>query len=239
VTEHEYWDEQAAGYALHGLPPDEQQAFVDHLETCEECVVNVRDHELVAAQLGSIAHYREPGDEVPSWESMRTSIVGDSAEVDPVVVDLAAARRRRYELSRRSLAAAAAVVLVAGGSLATWQLSTGGGSTCSATDGCHLVKLDAAKGKTLGLLTVRNTTISVSPSHMPAAPSGKVYVLWQVPRDAKATPISEFTAGSGSPTPTGSLKVDYADTQQFAISVETAGAPPAAPSNTLASGLAS
>jgi anti-sigma-K factor RskA len=236
MPEHEYWDELAAGYALHGLSADEETAFTAHLASCEECAANVKDHELVAAQLGSISHYQDADEGAPSWESMRTAIVGDDPQPS-AVVDLAT-RRRRYDLSRRSLSVAAAAVLVAGSGIATWRLTAGGSSGCSASDGCHVVKLDAARGKTLGSLTVRNGSVSVVPTNMPPAPAGKVYVLWQVPRDAQATPISEFTAGTKTPAP-GALAVSYADTQQFAISLEPASsAPPEAPSNTLASGLA-
>jgi len=101
------------------------------------------------------------------------------------------------------------------------------------------VRLDAAQGRSLANLTIRNNSVTVTSTHLAAAPAGKVYVLWQVPRDAKATPISEFTAGSGDATATGALSAPYSETQQFAVSLEPAGPPPAAPSNTLASGLAS
>jgi anti-sigma-K factor RskA len=241
MTEHEQWDELAAGYALHALAPDEETRFVDHLATCDECKDSVKDHELVAAQLGSISHHRETDDAPPSWESMRQSIVGDHpADLDERnVVDLAA-QRRRYEISRRTLAAAAAVVVVAGGGVVTWQLARGGGSTCSASAGCHAIQLDAAQGRSLASLVVRHTSVTLTPTNMPAAPAGKVYVLWQVPSDAPATPISEFRSGTGGAAATGHLDVAYADTQQFAVSLESATtSPPQRPSNTLASGLAS
>jgi len=125
MTEHEYWDELGAGYALHGLSVEEEALFIDHLATCEECQASVGDHELVAAQLGSISHYRATDADAPSWESMRAVVVGDRPATE--VVDLAT-RRRRYEMSRRSLTAAAAVVVVAGGGVATWQLTSGGSS---------------------------------------------------------------------------------------------------------------
>jgi hypothetical protein len=239
MTEHEYWDELAAGYALHGLAADEEVLFVDHLQTCDECAASVTDHELVAAQLGSIAHYRETDGEAPSWESMRSAVVGANPKVSNLV-DLSA-HRRRYELSRRTLAAAAAVVVVAGGGIATWQLSSGGGSSdCSASAGCHVVQLDAAAGRSLASLVVRNDAVTLTPTNMPPAPVGKVYVLWQVPRDAQATPISEFTDGTGGQAARGNLNVAYSDTQQFAVSLEKATpTPPSAPSNSLASGLAS
>jgi len=244
MTEHEDWDELAAGYALHALAPDEEIVFADHLQTCDECAANVTDHEMVAAQLGSIAHYRETDDAAPSWESMRSAIVGSSNAAATAtvsnLVDLSA-RRRRYDVSRRTLAAAAAVVVLAGGGVTIWQLtSNGGSSNCSASDGCHIVQLDAAAGRSLASLVVREDSVTLTPTNMPAAPAGKTYVLWQVPSDADATPISEFTSGTGGPKATGRLRAAYANTHEFAVSLENAAtAPPSAPSGLLASGLAS
>lgn len=234
MTEHGYWDELAAGYALHGLAADEEQAFAGHLGTCEVCAANIRDHEFVAAQLGSIAHYREPVAEAPSWQSMRSAIVGSPPEDG---VSELAARRRRYDLSRRSLAAAAVVVAVAGGGIATWQLTSGGGSSCAASTGCHRIELDAAGGTAAASLVVRGEHVTMTPTAMTPAPPGRTYVLWQRPRDGRATAIGEFTAGSPAPV-SATLQAPYADTQEFAVSLEPSGPPPATPSNQLASGLA-
>lgn len=231
MNEHEQWDELAAGYALHGLSPADEQLFVAHLETCTDCAATLREHELVAAQLGSISHYQD-NDQAPSWESMRDRILGPRTEA-PAVVDLAE-RRRRYTASRRVLAAAAAVVIVAAGGITVWRLSTGG-SSCSAASGCHQIQLDAS-GKTLASLVVRNNTVTVTPTHMPAAPAGKVYVLWQQPRGGRATALSAFTAAAGSPA-TVTLRDPYAKTAAFAVSLEPAsGSLPKRPTDTLASG---
>jgi anti-sigma-K factor RskA len=237
MTEHEYWDELAAAYALHGLTADEELVFVEHLASCDECLANVKDHELVAAQLGSISHYRESDDEAPTWESMRSSIMGDRA-TDGQVVDLAA-RRRRYDVSRRALAAAAAVVLVAGGGIATWRL-TAGGSSCTSSSNCHTIQLDAAGGKREASVVIRDASVTVKPTAMPLAPVGKVYVLWQLSRNHHPAAISVFNGGSSSTVTTGALKASYADTSAFAVSEENAeGAPPQNPSNNLAEGVAS
>lgn len=237
MTDHTLWDELAAGYALHGLSPEEQVTFAEHLETCDRCTASVNDHELVAAQLGSISHYRDD-DRPPSWASMRDAIVGPR---EPVAAgdELAGRRQRRYDLSRRSLAAAAAAAVIAGGGVAAWQLTTSAGSSCSASDGCHVIELDAAGGKPAASLEVRGDTVTMDAAKMPVAPVGSVYVLWQQPSDGQATPIKEFSAAAGASTVTASLSVPYSDTQGFAVSLETAtGAPPATPSNSLASGTA-
>jgi hypothetical protein len=231
MSEHEQWDELAAGYALHGLSPADEELFVTHLEGCTDCAASLNEHELVAAQLGSISHYQDL-DEAPSWESMRDRILGPRTEA-PAVVDLAE-HRRRYDISRRVLAAAAAVVIVAGGGIAIWRVASGG-SGCSAASGCHQIQLDAGS-KTLASLVVHNNRVTVTPTNMPAAPTGKIYVLWQQPLDGQATPISEFTAQSGA-ADTVDLHDPYTKTAAFAVSLETrTGTLPTHPSDTLASG---
>jgi anti-sigma-K factor RskA len=231
MTDHARWDELAAGYALHALEPDELAGFITHLEGCERCTENVAHHELLAAQLGSLS---QSPDAVtpPSWESIRAAVIGSSP--GPAVADLGGRRRR---VVRRVLAAAAAVVLVAGGATLAVRLAGNGGTECSTSAGCHHVALDAAGGKTLASLVVRDDQVSITPTDMPPAPTGKVYVLWQVPRGGKPVPISEFTAGSGGTTPSAALNAPFADTAAFAVSLEnSAGGPPPTPSNRLASG---
>lgn len=236
MTDHEQWDELAAGYALHGLAPDEEVAFVDHLETCSVCAASLKEHELVAAQLGSISHFQDI-DQAPSWESMRDVILG--ARPEPSAVADLSAHRRRYNISRRVLAVAAAVAIVAGGGIVTWRLANGGSPSCSASAGCHRIQLDAG-GRTLAAVVVHNDSVTVTPTNMPAAPTGKIYVLWQVPSTGRPTPIGEFTAGSGAPVATSRLSAPYSDTSAFAVSLEqAAGAPPTTPSDTLASGTTS
>jgi anti-sigma-K factor RskA len=251
ASNHEFWDELAAGYALRALAPDEEMQFETHLATCAECSAALADHEMVAAQLGSIAHYRETSDDPPSWESMRESILGgtvdgalDDTDVavetyGPVEVDELAARRQRFRGSRRILAAAAAVIVIAGGGVAIWQATTSSSSSCSASPGCHTISLDAAGGTQAATVEVRDNTVTMPTADMPTAPAGKIYVLWELPRNGQATPIATFNVGDGSALPTATLQSPYADISGFAISEEDAqGAPPEAPSNTLAQGVA-
>jgi anti-sigma-K factor RskA len=227
---HEEWDELAAGYSLDALEADEELRFAEHLATCERCRSSVDDHQLVAAQLGAIAH---PGvsAEPPSWAAIREQVVGEATQV----VDLSERRQRRYDVSRRSLTAAAAAVVIAGGGIAIWQ-STTGGSSCQTSKGCHRIELDAAGGHAAASLTVNGQSVTMATSGMTAAPSGKVYVLWQLPRDGKAEPLTSFTA-SGSAPVTTRLNSNYTDTTGFAVSEEPAAINlPATPSNQLATG---
>lgn len=234
MTDHDRMEELAAGYALHALTPEDESRFEAHLETCARCAAALESYEYVAAQLGSMAHYQDH-DDPPSWESIHAAVVGPAAPAVQVAdID---ARRHRLNLSRRVLAAAAAVVLIAAGGIAIWRVtSSGSTSSCTAAADCHVVDLDAAGGTTIAAVTVRSNTATVTPSAMPAAPAGKVYVLWQQPRDGRATAIGEFTAATGAPTTAGTLITPYADTMLFAVSLEAAGTAPASPSNLLASG---
>ncbi|HTW20536.1 MAG TPA: anti-sigma factor [Mycobacteriales bacterium] len=230
MTDHRRWEELAAGYALHALDPADEAEFEAHLETCPTCAADLSDHEYVAAQLGSISHFPDV-DAAPSWTTIRSTVVGTQASTP--VGDLAG--RRRYAVSRRVLAVAAAVVLVAGG-LTAWQVASGG-SGCSASAGCHTITLDAGK-KAVASVVVRNERVTIEPTAMPPAPAGKVYVLWQLPRNGTATAIAEFSGAQGNSART-SLKSPYSDTAAFAVSLEHSGPPPVMPSNTLASGTAS
>jgi anti-sigma-K factor RskA len=232
MTDHAPWDELAAGFALHALEPDEQARFVTHLEGCGRCAESLADHELIAAQLGSLSQSPDVATP-PSWETVRAAVIGSSDT--PAATDLDA--RRRRVVTRRVLAAAAALVLVVGGAAVAVRLVDSGGTSCSTSTGCHRVDLDAAGGRTLASLVVRDNLATVTPSGMPPAPAGKEYVLWQVPRAGTPVPIGEFTAGTGAAGPSVVLNAPFADTAAFAVSLESAsGAPPPTPSNMLATG---
>src|SRR5581483_9956676 len=126
MTGHEHWDQQAAGYALDALSPDEAAAFAGHLAGCSQCRRSVDEHLLTAAHLGAIAH--DQGSEAPPWSALRDAVYaadtapGPSAGPDDAAwpgpgegasVTALAARRRRVAFSRRVLAAAAGVVVLA------------------------------------------------------------------------------------------------------------------------------
>jgi anti-sigma-K factor RskA len=229
-AEHEEWDELAAGYALDALEADEELRFTTHLSGCERCQQSVEDHELVAAGLGAIAHPAEAS-EPPAWETIRSAIIS-TPQAQPTTL---ASRRRRYDLSRRTLGAAAAAVAIVGGGVTAWQVATSG-TSCAASAGCHTVHLDAG-ATTAAVLTVRGDIVTMNARRMTPAPSGKIYVLWQQPRDAKPTAITEFSAQPDQQPVTAALQAPYDDTQQFAVSLEQdTGVPPKAPSNLLASG---
>src|SRR4051794_41501635 len=104
------WAELAAGYALHALEPAEEQAFIIHLADCAVCRATLDDHELVAAQLASLADDAEAA--APPWSRIRP-VLGAPSEGAPVH-ELrppgSDARVRRLQPRHTRLLAAAAAV---------------------------------------------------------------------------------------------------------------------------------
>ena len=228
MSGHEHWEELAAGYALDALEPEERDEFVEHLVTCAQCRALVDEHLLVAAQLGSLA-----GDDVapPPWSAIRAGVITSptaSADADVVVL-----RRRRMPVALT--AAAAAVVLVGAG--AAWQLTRPSGAqplasaqACRQTADCHVVALDSSAGPAAQVL-VHHGQAAIVPTSMPPLPAGSVWALWQLPRGGAPVLLTEFATGSRS-----TLKVGYGQTAGFAVSRETVGTTPAAPSDVVAAG---
>lgn len=234
MTTHEHWEELAAGYALHALEPDEELQFTEHLAGCDDCVVMLREHELVAAQLGSLAHADEDVT-APTWSAIRASVVDDHA---PVSLDARRRSRRRQPLL---LGAAAAVAAIAAAGVVVWQ--TGSGTTtpadralqsCRHQTGCSVVRLHASRGADPAIVLVSAERVTMVPLAMKPAPKGKEYVLWQLLRSGAPTPVAELTDAS-APSSAG-LIMPYADTAAFAVSVESASVPPSQPTQVVAIG---
>ena len=233
MSEHEHWDELAAGYALDALEPEEHAEFVTHVDGCAHCREAVDRHTLVAAQLGSLA-----GDDIemtpPAWSAIRPGVVGGEPATAPEADIVVLLQRRRWV----AVTAAAAVVAALVGVI-TWRAGHGGNdvqplasvAACRQTDGCHVVALNAGDSSPANVLVYGDDLRLVSTS-MPAPPKGRVWALWQVPRDGAPRLLSEF--GSGSPR--ARLAVTYDDTSDFALSQERAGVTPAAPTTVVAHG---
>jgi anti-sigma-K factor RskA len=229
MSDHEQWDELAAGYALDALEPEETAVFTDHLRTCELCTEAVADHALVAAQLGTLAG--EAG-QAPAWSSVRTGVLGAP------VVSLEE-RRSRRRLSVPQLTSAAAALLVAAGAV-VWTL---GGSdpqslqdntlaACSRSSDCHVVALqDKAK------LVVQGSSVRMLPEHLPAPPTGRVYVLWQLPPGGDMTLVGSLQqTASGAVGEVHDLALPFDRTEAFGLSLEPASGPRIAPSDVVAVG---
>lgn len=243
TNSHERWEELAAGYALDALEPDEELLFTEHLRTCAECEAVLRDHQLVAAQLASLAHEEDAAP--PSWSSIRPHVVADGQQppaLTPLaadVVDLESRRRRRQP---RILGAAAAILVLAGAGVVVWQ-STGSSTTTPATQavracekqaGCSVVRLHTPDGAAPGIVLVSSDSATMVPTAMAPAPAGKTYVLWQLLRNGGPTAVASFSNVRSNES--ARLVMPYDDTAAFAVSVEQAGLPPSQPTHVIAVG---
>jgi anti-sigma-K factor RskA len=235
---HEFWDELAAGYALHALEPDEEVEFTTHIVDCDRCRAMVDEHELVAAQLGSLADADDIA--APSWQRIRQGVVRDA----PSVIDLD--RRRRPALARRVLATAAAVVVHAGVGLAGRQLSDGGKAqtpnqlalaNCENASDCITVRLQV-EGTSPAALVVRDGAARMVPTGLAQPPADHAYALWQLPRDGRPVLMAEMEEVPAGPSGAIALTLPYADTAAFAVSVEPVDVVPEKPTRILAVGTA-
>lgn len=238
--DHDRWDELAAGYALHALEPAEEAAFVAHLEDCTRCAQSLADHTLVAAQLGSAA--ADPDAAPPTWADVRDRVLAERPPASLALRRRVPAPQRRQRL----LGAAAGAVIAAGVGVAAWQATTGGGAgstltrsigACERTAGCRVVPLHASAGSVSATALVEHGRLRIVPSGMRSAGSGRVYAIWQLPRDGAPLLISEFRDVAG-PTEASPLPTDYSDTAAFAISREADTTTPIRPTNVLLIGSA-
>ena len=237
MTGHEHWDEQAAGYALDALEPDELAEFDGHLAGCDECRQLVDQHALVAAQLGALADDDRPA---PTWADLRDGIIGPANEPASNVALPTRGRvvpirqHRRAALLTAAAAAAAAIV-----GITVWQ--TGGGSShgpltsassCANTAGCHIVALHSGGNTALSVLVYRHDVALVSTT-MSQPPPGSEWALWRLPKSGAPQLVTTFDTVDGTRAP---IDVPYADIAGFAVSRERAGTTPNTPSTVVASG---
>lgn len=232
MSEHEQWEELAAGYALDALEPDESELFTAHLKSCARCEGVLAEHAFVAAQLGTIV---DVDAEAPAWSGMRSRIVGTAAPAAVTSLDEVRARRR----APRLLSAAAAAVLVAGGG-AVWLASSGSSpdpqqvalSACASQAGCHVVKLQDK-----ATLVVSDGSVRLLSSSLRSPGAGNVYVLWQLPRGGEMALVGALrSATPGTVGESHPLVLPYEQTSAFGLSVEPATAIPANPSAVVALG---
>ena len=233
MSEHEHWEELAAGHALDALEPEETESFTAHLAGCARCQAVLDDHSFVAAQLGHLA-----SDEVgaPSWDSIRSGILPPRP-----VTSLDEVRARRT--APRWLSAAAAVVLLGGGSAVAWQAThrAEGPSArqvalaaCTTQGGCRVVHLQGRAD-----LLVTEGAVRVLPTRLGAPPGGRVYVLWQLPRDGRPTMVATLgSTNNGSVGESYNLALPYGETAAFGLSLELSSTVPSHPTDVVAVGSA-
>jgi hypothetical protein len=262
IQSHHEWEELAAAYALDALDPQDELRLSAHVATCARCQQSLDDYNLVAAQLGSLADDEEAP---PSWRQIRSAVVGDQSAgvatslqpeqnedrspdgIAPVVPLPQQSSPAPLWRRPRMMAAAAAVVLLVAGGLAGWKLTSRSSPTsataavtaCQQQAGCRVVKLRTPAAVDSAAVIVDSGHASVVPLALDSAPVGRMYVLWQLPRDGGGMiPIESFRQ-TRHQTVGSQLPHAYADTAAFAVSLEPAGGFPTRPSDILALGAAS
>jgi anti-sigma-K factor RskA len=231
MSDHEQWEELAAGHALSALEPGEETQFVAHLEGCTRCQKVLADHAYVAAQLGTLVDSVE----APAWDRIRPAVI-PAPEPVAEVVQLETRRRRTPAL----LGAAAAAVLAVAGTAVVLSSGSGTGTQtqvladCRAAADCHVVRLaDAAS------LVVDRGEARMLPTRMSPAPAGKVYVLWQLPRDGRPTMVATLDdTANGAVGEAHALPLAYDQTAAFGVSLEPASSIPTKPTKVLVVGTA-
>ena len=169
----------AAGYSLDALDDTERDAFEAHLAGCDECQETVATLSAAAAGLAYAAEGPAPPAE------LRERVLASAHAERRTVVPL----RRR--LSTRWTAAVAAAACLALG-LGLW--ATLGGSGGSRAREPQTVALVGTNG-TVNVDRVGHAVLAVQ--RIAAAPAGKTYQAWVIPR-GKA-PVSAGLFGGGGP----------------------------------------
>jgi anti-sigma-K factor RskA len=247
TRDHTLFDELAAGYAVHALEPHDELVFLGHLKHCDRCEQALADYGVVTTAVAGVTPAAEPSPELRSRilaaalsEGTRRDSNSDTEQLPPVI-PLRGHGPRRW---LGAAAAAAAAVIVAG---SVWAgLGRGAGpapaplAACAQAHQCTEVTLTAAHGhKTVGQLIIRNGTVWMLPSGMPADNvSRQIYVLWQI--TGSHTPLSvgsfDVRAGAHGPVRIGKLAAPYRGTWAFAVSLEHGRSIPAMPSRSVALG---
>jgi anti-sigma-K factor RskA len=151
----------AAGYALHALDPDEEQAFQTHLATCPSCRQDVAAFSETASGLGLAAPSSQPPPE------LRERILAATRVHDNVVT-------MRPRWAYPVLVAAAAATCAAIG-LGIWAGILH--SRLGSSNGMHTLALHGATGS---VLVAQNGESTLVLSGLRPAPAGKTYEVWVI-----------------------------------------------------------
>jgi anti-sigma-K factor RskA len=159
-----------AAYALDALDPDEAEAYERHLSQCEECREQLAELNETAAALASGATAPAP----PA--RLRSAILEAAAEERTNVVPLL---RRRWVSRGLAVAAAVAACIVVGLAVSLIQSS-------------HTQMVTAS------LVLGPNRTATLHISGLSAAPSGKTYEAWVIPKGGSPRPAGLFPGGGST-----------------------------------------
>jgi len=220
----------SGAYAVDALDDTERAQFERHLADCAACRAEVESLQEAAALLA------ETTITAPSPE-LRDRVLGDIRTVRPLpppaeqpatVTELAPRRRRR---ARTFLAAAAAAVAIGTGAIVWQQVSDEPPSRVEQIQAASDVQAVTVSVGESGSATVyrseRLNEAAIVTEGMPAAPSGKQYVLW-LQHGSTMTQAGIMPEGSDNEVV---LSGDAATANAAAVSVEEAGTDPSQPSD--------
>jgi len=245
--------ENAVGWALYALEPEEEHTVRAHLATCSLCGETVREVEQVTALLAASTSQHEPPLELRSRLLTAIQHASTPSTTTPVrpPVSLDAARRRHQPRTAGLLAAAAAVVVVLGGATtvlgvqlsnvhAQQQAQAAGDAMVRSIVGDPVAKravLTNAAGKPAAMLVTSPAGAVVMPLSLSPNATNQSYVAWGLVDGAGPQGLVAFDVPAGS---VGPVLVNWPATARgltrFAISLEPGRVVPAKPSNVIASG---
>jgi anti-sigma-K factor RskA len=188
--------ELTAAYALDALDADEADAYEEHLGQCEECREELAELNDTAASLGFATVAPAP----PA--RLRTAILDQVAAERSNVVPL---RRRRWVTRGLAVATAAAACVAVALAL-----------TVGRSNHPHVVSMGFTRGAN------GNATLMIS--GLDAAPKGKTYEAWVIPKGKAPRPAGLFQGGKPATVHLHGVPQKGA---VVAVTVEPAGGSPA------------
>lgn len=229
----------SGAYAVDALDDIERAQFERHLAECPDCsseVDSLREASSLLAETTTTAPSAELRSRVLAGiTNVRPlpPLVGQQpVEVDATVVPLAPRRRRRVVTF---LAAAAAAVAIGSGGIAWQQMTddpaqTGYGAVVSASD-AQTFRVPVGDGGSVSVVRSKELNDAyIVTKGMPAAPTGKQYVLW-LKHGGTLTQAGVMPARADN---TVRFSGDAASADGAAVSIEDAGSDPTSPSSDIA-----
>lgn len=184
--------ELTAAYALDALAPDEAEAYERHLSQCEECRQEL-------AELNETAGALAFGAVAPAPPTrLRAAILETAAAERSNVIPLL---QRRWVARGLAVAAAAAACIVVGLAVALTRSSQ-----------THVVTAVVSRDS--------SGHAALSVSGLSAAPQGKTYEAWVIPKGRAPKPAGLF---SGNKSTTIQLKGTVPENAVVAVTIERAG----------------
>lgn len=220
-----HFSDDTAAYALHALPPDEQEAYARHLSSCASCAAEVREFTETAARLGAAAAESPPAE-------LRARVLAHIAHVRQLAPLAEHAHRRASDAGRRArlLTAAASVLLVLSlglGAAVVAQQRRIDGLTASAQRVERIVsdpdlEIISARATTptgTGTAVVAGDEALMLAEDLPQLPPDRAYQLWVIsPDGVRSVGVLETRNGSATALVSGLTPED-----RLGMSVEPAG----------------